>query len=85
MLERLAGGKSLDEVFSKLRICAVDIQQDDDLRKWFDGLIAHLRRSVDERGYVRSEEAEQNRQQLKKEWKELLDADSDKGKKWKKS
>ncbi|KAI0327376.1 hypothetical protein GY45DRAFT_1327603 [Cubamyces sp. BRFM 1775] len=82
-LERLAGGKSLDGFFASLRVCGVDIQQDPDVRGWCDEFIAHLRRSLDERGYVRSEEAKKKREQLRKEWKELLDKDSDKGRKWK--
>ncbi|EMD36643.1 hypothetical protein CERSUDRAFT_136886 [Gelatoporia subvermispora B] len=82
-LERLAGGKSLDQVFGRLRVCGVDIQNDPALRGWFDKLFAHLRKSLDERGYVRSEEAQQTRENIRKEWKDLLDADSDTGRKWK--
>ncbi|OCH86793.1 hypothetical protein OBBRIDRAFT_204740 [Obba rivulosa] len=82
-LERLAGGMSLDEVFARLRVCGVDIQNDKELRGWFDKLFAHLRKSLDERGYVRSEEAQKTRESLRREWQELLDADSDKGHKWK--
>ncbi|PCH36984.1 hypothetical protein WOLCODRAFT_20866 [Wolfiporia cocos MD-104 SS10] len=83
VLERLAGGKSLDDVFGSLRVCGADIQQDDDLRGWFDSFLAHLRKCVDERGYVHSEEAKEKGDSLRKEWKELLDADSEKGQKWK--
>ncbi|TFK87277.1 hypothetical protein K466DRAFT_117691 [Polyporus arcularius HHB13444] len=82
-VERLAGGKSLDDVFAALRVCGVDIQQDKDVRKWFDEFIAHCRKSLDERGYVRSDEAQKKRNKLRDEWKELLDKDSDKGRKWK--
>ncbi|KAI0752306.1 hypothetical protein C8Q80DRAFT_1217036 [Daedaleopsis nitida] len=82
-LERLAGDKSLDGFFAALRVCGVDIQQDPDIRSWCDQFIAHLRKSLDERGYARSDEAKQKTEKLQKEWKELLDKDSDKGRKWK--
>lgn len=82
-VERLAGGKSLDGFFASLRVCGVDIQQDPDVRAWFDDFIAHLRKSLDERGYARSDEAQKKSKQLRKEWKQLLDKDSDKGRKWK--
>ncbi|KAI8989201.1 hypothetical protein BD414DRAFT_415141 [Trametes punicea] len=82
-LERLASGKSLDGFFAALRVCGVDIQQDQDVRGWCDEFIAYLRRSLDERGYVRSDEAREKREQLRNEWKALLDKDSDKGRKWK--
>ncbi|KAI0760929.1 hypothetical protein BD413DRAFT_594282 [Trametes elegans] len=82
-LERLSGGKSLDGFFAALRVCAVDIQQDQDVRGWCDAFIAYLRRSIDEAGYVRSEDAQNTREKLRKQWQELLDKDSDKGRKWK--
>ena len=82
-IERLASGKSLDGFFASLRVCGVDIQQDPAIRDWFDKFIAHLRKSLDERGYVRSEEAQKKCEELRSEWQELLDEDSEKGRKWK--
>ncbi|KAI0349926.1 hypothetical protein OH77DRAFT_1157819 [Trametes cingulata] len=82
-LERLASGKSLDGFFAALRVCGVDIQQDPDVRGWCDEFLAHLRKSLDEPGYARSEESQKKREKLRKEWQELLDKDSDKGRKWK--
>ncbi|RDX47474.1 hypothetical protein OH76DRAFT_1484624 [Lentinus brumalis] len=82
-VERLAGGKSLDEFFATLRVCGVDFQQDHDVRKWFDEFIAHCCKSLDERDYVRSDEAQKKRYKLCDEWKQLVDKDSDKGRKWK--
>ncbi|OJT14057.1 hypothetical protein TRAPUB_9391 [Trametes pubescens] len=82
-LERLAGGKSLDGFFGAFRNCGVDIQQDPAVRRWVDAFIAHLRKSLDEAGYARSEEAQKKSDKLRKEWSELLDKDSDKGRKWK--
>ncbi|KAI0649580.1 hypothetical protein C8Q79DRAFT_901796 [Trametes meyenii] len=83
LLERFANGKSLDGFFNALRVCGVDIQQDPDVRGWCDAFLAHLRKNLDEAGYARSDEAQAQREKLRKEWKELLDADSDKGRKWK--
>ncbi|KAH8091062.1 hypothetical protein BXZ70DRAFT_994141 [Cristinia sonorae] len=80
--ERMAGGKSLDDFFGVLRVCGVDIQQDQKLREFFDDLLAHLRKSVDERGYVRSDDAQKKREDLKSTWKELYDADTAEGQKW---
>lgn len=81
-IERLADGKSLDDLFGALRVCGVDIQQDQHLRDLFNELLSHLRRSVDERGYVRSEEAQKTREDLKVKWKTLGDADTTEGQKW---
>ncbi|CDO76875.1 hypothetical protein BN946_scf184901.g12 [Trametes cinnabarina] len=82
-LERLASGKSLDGFFAALRVCGVDIQQDPDVRAWFDNVIAHLRKSLDDPAYVRSDDAQRKSDQLRDDWKALLDKDSDKGRKWK--
>ncbi|TFY53591.1 hypothetical protein EVJ58_g9367, partial [Rhodofomes roseus] len=82
-LERLAGGKSLDDLFAALRMCGADVQQDDAIRAWCNAALDHARRCLDEAGYVRSEEASQKSEQLRREWRELLDKDSDKGRKWK--
>ncbi|KAH9848172.1 hypothetical protein C2E23DRAFT_764248 [Lenzites betulinus] len=82
-MERLAGDKSLDTFFGAFRVCGVDIQQDPAVRKWFDAFVAHLRKSLDEKGYARSDQAKKTGERLRKEWRELLDTDSDKGRKWK--
>lgn len=81
-MERLANGKSLDGFFGALRVCGVDIQQDPDIRDWFDKLLAHLHKSLDEPGFVRSEEGEKQREELHKEWEELVSEDSNKERKW---
>ena len=71
-IQRLAGDTSLDGFFAMLRVCGVDIQQDPAARGWCDKFIAHLRKSLDEGGYVRSDEAQRTRQDLQRAWKELL-------------
>ena len=80
--ERLAGGKSLDDFFAILRVCGVDIQKDEHLRSFFDELLAHLQKSLDERGYGRSEESQRTLKDLKAKWKELYDANTPEGQKW---
>ncbi|KAG1725498.1 uncharacterized protein EDB91DRAFT_1062179 [Suillus paluster] len=83
LVERAAGGKSLDDVFAQLRLCAVDIRNDEDLKSWFNDFFAHVRKSLDEPGYARSEEARQKHQRLGERWKQLVNQDSDAGRKWK--
>ncbi|KAG2341902.1 hypothetical protein BDR05DRAFT_976774 [Suillus weaverae] len=83
LVERAAGGKSLDDVFAKVRLCAVHVRNDEDLKKWFNDFFAHVRKSLDEPGYARSEEAYHMHQRLGERWKQLLGQDSDAGRKWK--
>lgn len=83
LAERLSGGKSLDDLFACVRSCAADIRSDPDTKAWFDDFFAHARKSLREPGYVRSDEATQAGERLRTRWQELLDADSDVGRKWK--
>ena len=83
LFERLAGGKSLDDICDKLRACALDIKQDKDLKAWFDDFITHLHSGLETPAYARSEEAQAKRDELERRWKELLDNNSDVAKKWK--
>ncbi|KAG1852737.1 hypothetical protein F4604DRAFT_1629081 [Suillus subluteus] len=83
LVERAAGGKSLDDVFAKARLCAVHVRNDEDLKKWFNDFFAHVRKSLDEPGYARSEDAYHMHQRLSERWKHLLDQDSDARRKWK--
>ncbi|KAG1718945.1 hypothetical protein EDB19DRAFT_1898934 [Suillus lakei] len=83
LVERAAGGKSLDDAFAKARLCAAHVRNDEDLKRWFNDFFAHVRKSLDEPGYARSEEAHHMHQQLGERWKQLLDQDSDAGRKWK--
>lgn len=82
LLERLAGGKSLDNVFANLRACALDITQDRDLKAWFDDLISHIRCGLGTPGYARSEEAQANHERLERRWKELVEHNSETAQKW---
>ncbi|KAG2125484.1 hypothetical protein DEU56DRAFT_743663 [Suillus clintonianus] len=83
LVERAAGGKSLDDVFAQFRLCAVHVRNDKDLKRWFNDFFAHVRKSLDEPGYARSEEAQQVHRRLGERWKQLLDQDSVAGRKWK--
>ncbi|KAK7047885.1 hypothetical protein VNI00_006213 [Paramarasmius palmivorus] len=82
LLERLSH-TSLSALISTLRQCTLDIREDADLRQWFDDFFAHLRKSLDEPGYTRSEASNKARKDLRQRWKQMLDADSDFGRKWK--
>ncbi|OAX34743.1 hypothetical protein K503DRAFT_803347 [Rhizopogon vinicolor AM-OR11-026] len=83
LIERIASGKSLDDVFARIRVCAVDVRHDEDLKVWFNDFFEHVRKSLDQPGYARSEEAHRRHQQLGEHWKQLLDQDSGTGRKWK--
>ncbi|KAJ3765925.1 hypothetical protein FB446DRAFT_759221 [Lentinula raphanica] len=83
LLSRLSH-TSLSELVSTIRRCAIDVRDDQDLRRWFDEFFTHLRRDLDESGYIRSDEAKRVRKDLRTRWKEMLDQDSDFGRTWKK-
>lgn len=80
--ERNADGKSLDDFFSALRVCGVDVQQDKKLRKATDDTLDFLRRCVDKKGYVRSGEAQKKQEELKAHWQEITSAETPEGQKW---
>ncbi|KAI0826244.1 hypothetical protein BC629DRAFT_1578653 [Irpex lacteus] len=83
--ERQADGKSLDDFFGALRVCGVDIQQDEKLRKWTDDVLDHLQKSLDEKGYVRSGESKEKRKELRERWNKMMDPEhpeGEEGRKW---
>lgn len=84
--ERQADGKKLDDFFGALRVCGVDIQQDKKLRSWMDDVLEHMQKSLDEKGYVRSGEAKEKRQELQARWDQMMDPenpeDGEEGRKW---
>lgn len=84
LVERLAGDKPLDDLFTSFRRCAADVRQDKDLKSWFHVFFKHIRKSLDEAGYARSDEAKKTKKELRARWKALQDADSDAGRKSKK-
>ncbi|KAI0701974.1 hypothetical protein BC835DRAFT_1322062 [Cytidiella melzeri] len=83
--ERQADGKSLNDFFAALRVCGVDIQQDDKLREWTDDVLDHVQKCLDEKGYVRSGESQEKRKQLSERWDKMMDPQDpagDEGRKW---
>ncbi|EGN98629.1 hypothetical protein SERLA73DRAFT_107695 [Serpula lacrymans var. lacrymans S7.3] len=83
LVERLADGKSLDDVLSKIRTCAVDVRRDEDLKSWFNEFFAYVRGSLEKPGYARSEQAHEEYKSLTRRWKELLNQESEVGQQWK--
>lgn len=83
LIERLAGGRSLDDTFAHLRECALDVKQDEDIKAWFSDFFAYVRKCLEEPKYVHTDEAVQTYDDLRQRWEELLDEDSDVARKWK--
>ncbi|KIK91528.1 hypothetical protein PAXRUDRAFT_13737 [Paxillus rubicundulus Ve08.2h10] len=83
LVERLAGGKSLGDLFNKVRICAADAKQDEDLKAWFDDFFAHVRKSLETPGYARTEDAQGKHKELGRRWNDLLEEETDAARKWK--
>ncbi|KZV88036.1 hypothetical protein EXIGLDRAFT_839540 [Exidia glandulosa HHB12029] len=82
LVERFAGGHSLNNLLIALSACAADIREDRDVRAWWDEYERFVRKSMDEPGYLRSEEREQRRRELYTRWDELKAVDTDAGRKW---
>jgi hypothetical protein len=83
--ERQADGKSLNDFFAALRVCGVDIQQDQNLRQWTDDVLDHMQKCLDEKGYVRSGESAEKRQDLNNRWEKMMDPQDpsgEMGRKW---
>ncbi|EIW84439.1 hypothetical protein CONPUDRAFT_135878 [Coniophora puteana RWD-64-598 SS2] len=83
LIERFAGGKSLDDLLGCMRACAIDVRSDPELKSWFTEFFSHARRSLDDPKYSGSEDARQKHQELRARWKEILSEESDKGREWK--
>lgn len=82
LVERFAGGYSLNSLLVAAAACAADIREDRDVRAWFDEFEAYVRKSMDEPGYLRSDERAQRREQLRRRWNELKSTDTDAARKW---
>ncbi|KAI0055356.1 hypothetical protein BV25DRAFT_1815676 [Artomyces pyxidatus] len=83
MIENVAGGKSLDDVFSALRTVVIDIRNDDNLQNWTNDFLAFVKKNLDNVGQVNSAEVKEERRDLKRRWGELTDENSASGRKWK--
>ncbi|KAL1713884.1 hypothetical protein EV715DRAFT_210772 [Schizophyllum commune] len=83
LLERFAGDKSLNDLFSKTRVCARDVREDENLRKWFDQFFDHTRKVFTQEGYRESSEAKGKRKELRRRWHEMRDGEGESAQKWK--
>ncbi|KAL1742409.1 hypothetical protein HDZ31DRAFT_66017 [Schizophyllum fasciatum] len=83
LFERFAGDKSLNDLFSKTRVCARDIREDENLRKWFDEFFDHTRKMFTQEGYRQSSEANGKRKELRRRWHEMRDGEGESAQKWK--
>ena len=82
LAQNMAGGRSLDDLYSALRKCVIDIRNDKSLQQWVDDFIAYAKRSLEQVGENDPEELSDTRQDLRRRWKELTDTDSEKSRQW---
>ena len=78
----MAGGKSLEDLYSALNKCVIDIRKDKSLQQWVDDFIAYAKRSLEHVGESDPDELRNTRQDLRRRWKELTDPDSGKSRQW---
>ena len=77
-------GKNLDDFYSALRMCFINIHNDTDLQRWVEDCLAFARRALENTGDNDPEEIRNTSDDLRRRWDELTDLDPDKGRKWKK-
>ncbi|KAI9449050.1 hypothetical protein BJY52DRAFT_1127035 [Lactarius psammicola] len=76
LAQNMAGGKSLEDLYSALNKCVIDIRNDKNLQKWVDDFIAFAKSTFEHVGENDQEDLMKTRQELRQRWKELTDADS---------
>ncbi|KAL1747091.1 hypothetical protein HDZ31DRAFT_80677 [Schizophyllum fasciatum] len=81
-VERLAGGKSLDDLLSAVRRCANDIHNDPELHKFVDDYLSYVQHSLDDVEFVRSEQSTREGEHLRQRWESLMSEDSEQRRKW---
>ena len=81
LVENIAGGKSLEDLFSALRKCVLDIRRDKDLQSLVNDFLTFAKKSFATVGLEDAQE--QEREDLKRRWKELTEGDTDSAKRWK--
>ncbi|KAK0206169.1 hypothetical protein DFS33DRAFT_1499100 [Desarmillaria ectypa] len=79
LVERFANNRSLNDLFAKAKQCAIDVREDKDLQKWFQEFFQVIRKTINDAGYMQSEDLEQAKKELRTRWKKLFVEDS----KWK--
>jgi len=82
LVERFAGDKSLQNLFSAAAACGADVREDQEVRRAVDDYEGFIRKSMDEPGYIESDEYRQRRQQLRQQLERLQSRDTDAGRKW---
>jgi hypothetical protein len=63
----------LSRLIARVRVCLDMISRDSQLRNWFDEFFALARKNLTEPGYVRTEESQKKRQELRQEWNRLME------------
>ncbi|KAK0498402.1 hypothetical protein EDD18DRAFT_1308634 [Armillaria luteobubalina] len=79
LFERFANNRSLNDLLVKGKQCAIDVREDKDLQKWFQEFFQVIRKTVNDPGYMQSEDIEQAKKDLRTRWKKFFVEDS----KWK--
>ncbi|CAK5276167.1 unnamed protein product [Mycena citricolor] len=74
---------SVDDVLGKGQLFISAVRGDSvEVKDWLDKFLAHAHKSLDDADYPNSDEAKDLRRQLRKQWRELLDADTEAGHAW---
>jgi hypothetical protein len=81
LAQNIAVGKSLEDLFSALRVCVIDIRNDPVLQQWVDDYLAFAKRAL-KQADDNNLEIKNTRQALRRRWKELTEPDSDKRRQW---
>ncbi|EAU81705.1 hypothetical protein CC1G_02721 [Coprinopsis cinerea okayama7 len=79
-IERMAN-TSLDSFSSQFRTVTSSIMRDPDIKSWFNDSIAYTRRVLAEPGFSQSDDATEQRKQLRSRWRDLQEKDDQ----WKKN
>ncbi|KAK0490636.1 hypothetical protein IW261DRAFT_1547004 [Armillaria novae-zelandiae] len=79
LFERFANNRSLNDLFAKAKQCAIDVREDKDLQKWFQEFFQVIRKTINDPGYMQSDDIEQAKKDLRTRWKKFFVEDS----KWK--
>lgn len=72
----------MDDLYSQGRRCAIHIQNDKNLQKWFNEFFSAIRRTLDESGYVKSDEFKHTKKELRTRWKKFFEEDTQWKKDW---
>ncbi|KAI0291493.1 hypothetical protein B0F90DRAFT_1812128 [Multifurca ochricompacta] len=83
LARNIANGKSLEDFYSVLRTCVIDIRNDVNLQRWVDDYLAYAKRTLAHVGENDPEDVMNTREDLLRRWSELTSSDSEKSRKWK--